>query len=326
MTLMEVLIAIFVMGVGLLSVMAMFPMGAVSMARAIKDDRSGHAAANAKAIGIAQNVRFDPAVTPFFTNPQPGQNNFANAPPDGPSYPVFVDPVGNLSYSPGFKSSVAGNTGIARVLPSFATNSASMLKWCTLLDDITFGPDGKPFLASGFVDRGGGFSWGWMLQRPKAGNASVCNMSVLVYNQRPLSAAGLLSGKEVAYVKSCYAGGLNPDAAPDGHLLMLTWPPSLPQPRVSEGSWIMDATPKHNNIPGNTKPLPCSATFHRVVSVGDVVNSSPVFPLTNRAMQIELAQPLSNDFVPAGSARTIVTMDGVAEVMDCGPGWKAGGN
>src|SRR5579862_7466045 len=104
MTLMEVLIAIFVMGIGLLAVMAMFPLGASSMARAIKDDRAGHAAANAKALAIALNVRFDSYVTSQFNTAYPL---------DGPSNPVLVDPLGYMSYSPssGTQNAVAPIAG-----------------------------------------------------------------------------------------------------------------------------------------------------------------------------------------------------------------------
>ena len=49
-TMTEVLVAIFVCGLGLMALMTLFPLGAMNMAQAIKDDRCGHAAANATAI------------------------------------------------------------------------------------------------------------------------------------------------------------------------------------------------------------------------------------------------------------------------------------
>jgi hypothetical protein len=47
-TLVEVLVAIFVTGVGLLSLLALFPLGALEMARAIKSDRTAAVAAHAQ--------------------------------------------------------------------------------------------------------------------------------------------------------------------------------------------------------------------------------------------------------------------------------------
>ena len=47
-TLLEVLAAIFVMGVGLLALLVLFPLGALSMAQAIKDDRAASVANDAE--------------------------------------------------------------------------------------------------------------------------------------------------------------------------------------------------------------------------------------------------------------------------------------
>src|SRR5262245_12543666 len=49
-TLVEVLVAIFIMGVGLLAILALFPLGALQMAQALKDDRAAQAAGNATAL------------------------------------------------------------------------------------------------------------------------------------------------------------------------------------------------------------------------------------------------------------------------------------
>lgn len=43
-TLLEVLVAIFIMGIGLLALLTPFPLGALEMARSIQDDRAGHIA------------------------------------------------------------------------------------------------------------------------------------------------------------------------------------------------------------------------------------------------------------------------------------------
>src|SRR5437868_5953266 len=130
MTLVEVLVAIFVMGIGLLSILAMFPLGARNMAQAIKDDYAGHAGANARAIATAQNLRFDPIVLAALKNPNSALYN--DAPLDGPSHPVYIDPVGSFSYAIGADQKwVAANTtsGIPRIRPTFVANYSGMLKW-----------------------------------------------------------------------------------------------------------------------------------------------------------------------------------------------------
>jgi Prokaryotic N-terminal methylation motif len=52
-TLVEVLVAIFVMGIGLLALLTLFPLGALSMAEEIKDDRTAAAADDAVQLAAA---------------------------------------------------------------------------------------------------------------------------------------------------------------------------------------------------------------------------------------------------------------------------------
>src|SRR5690349_13186232 len=50
-TLTEVLIAIFLMGIGLMAILSLFPLGAAQMAQALKDQRCAEAGTNAAALG-----------------------------------------------------------------------------------------------------------------------------------------------------------------------------------------------------------------------------------------------------------------------------------
>src|SRR5687767_14193572 len=47
-TLIEVLVAIFIMAIGLLALLTLFPIGALRMAQSIQDERTGAAAMNAR--------------------------------------------------------------------------------------------------------------------------------------------------------------------------------------------------------------------------------------------------------------------------------------
>lgn len=123
--------AIFVMGIGLLSLLVLFPVGILNMAQAIKDERSAQAVQAAAEVAKIWDVRNDsyildwdnknPAVyaqaprppayylytypDPIYAGPpdQPGQGPPFHLPPlpeiltqiaTVPSYPVFVDPIG----------------------------------------------------------------------------------------------------------------------------------------------------------------------------------------------------------------------------------------
>src|SRR5947209_716997 len=95
-TLMEVLVSIFIMGIGLLAILALFPLGALRMAQAIQDDRAGHMALNGGATAQAFNLRYDSeVVTGFTTAPV---NTLLAPHADRPSYPVFLDPIGYQTY------------------------------------------------------------------------------------------------------------------------------------------------------------------------------------------------------------------------------------
>ena len=50
-TLTEVLIAIFLMGIGLMAILSLFPLGASQMAQALQDQRAAEAATTADAFG-----------------------------------------------------------------------------------------------------------------------------------------------------------------------------------------------------------------------------------------------------------------------------------
>ena len=122
-TLVEVLVAIFVMGIGLIALLTLFPIGMLRMARAIHDDRCAASFQNAQANAVIFDVSNDadvvsdasdpysgilPAANPdFFRNPFPkntttGLDHLFPADDYGESYPILVDPIGyyNLSNAP----------------------------------------------------------------------------------------------------------------------------------------------------------------------------------------------------------------------------------
>ena len=158
-TLIEALMAILVMAIGLLALLTLFPLGAVQMAQALKDDRTAQAAS----IGVAQfksfdlpndaNINTQPPNTPLFENPWPG-NLFPLHNSFEPSYPVYVDPIG-ISNMGGYAAPNTNVGGIPFGLPRFSPRGvpqppqANVLPspiwqraWFTLQDDMTFADNG----------------------------------------------------------------------------------------------------------------------------------------------------------------------------------------
>src|SRR5437667_12615622 len=90
-TLVEVLIAIFVMAIGLMALMALFPLGAFRMSGALQDSRASQVGNAASALATARTIRQDSSVLAAFG---------ANA-----NKPLYIDAIGTYGTTP---TSVAG--------------------------------------------------------------------------------------------------------------------------------------------------------------------------------------------------------------------------
>jgi hypothetical protein len=329
-TLIEVLVAIFITAIGLLGLLALFPLGAVNMALAIKNSRCGQAAANAAGVAETLNIRNDPLVVgdpgDVFVDDDSGKRPRAN--PDGPSYPVYVDPLGlnhGMPHYLGLKT-----PGIPRRTVSFVqppphaswTSFPAAVQRFTLLDDISFVKDG-PYagLASppqgivsshggssaqpgaGVVQREGRYSWAYLLRRPRSSDKSVVELTIIVYSSRPT----VFGQGENAY------GPVTFD--PNSNLVRVYWGAGEEKPAVRAGDWILDAT--------LVKPAGASAGvshqapdphgfFYRVVNV--IEGSDGVKPYLDLELQTKPKLGTTQG--------VLVVLDGVAEVFEKGPGWR----
>ncbi len=205
-TLIEVLVAMFIMAIGMLALLTLFPLGAVSMAQALKDDRCASTATMAENVAIATNVRHDLMVLTAFNGP-PG------------STMVYVDPNGAIQGLPPLGG------GIPRVSPSFVGVSQSLAdRWFSLPDDMTFLENGTPDITSGFIDRGRRYSFAYLLTRPQPGVDASVNLTVVVYSGRPV---GALTNETTVQVPPAAAGS-------NGIVIPATGI------NIKRGGWILD--------------------------------------------------------------------------------------
>jgi hypothetical protein len=331
-TLVEVLVAIFVMGIGLLALLALFPVGALSMARAIKDSRAAFAGANATSIAVALDLRNERSHLPntlatglfAYKNPDSLTSTiFTNALVDGPSYAVYLDPTGYLSYpnANNYKMYLAGTQrggiprrSIAAVGTATApTNRTAAVRWCTLLDDLRFNTTGVPTATgNNAVRRDTTYSCAWLVRRPKHGVPSVVEMSVVVYANRPMSLNANLDPPEYEYT-----GTWDPTSP---RTVQLTWNAAQQAaPPIRAGGWILDAT----RVPANGPPFrPGHATFYRVVSVGD----STVNANQQGTVELELERPIREFPANVQGVQTVhmIIIEGVIEVFEKGTSWNPG--
>ena len=313
-TLVEVLVAIFVMGIGLIALLTLFPIGILRMGQSIRHDRCTQSAINAYAIAVMQNVCNDPLVVSpaagggdYFRNPNPAPKKGSaagDAEDYGPSYAVFVDPGGYVALA-GLglsKNWVTGqNTNNLRRRPtSFATTQAASRRWFSLLDETLFYNSdqlaqlpGTPQNFGGSYVRDSHFSWAYLLRRPQTRDTSVVECTIVVFENRPLLG---LQGIENAFSATF-------DLTTNSITVMSAVPPN-----VRPGDWVYDGS----ILPGANGKIDIPACFYRVVAVDQ----------GGAAVRFEVAtpiRPLRSSPAATSYPGTLIVMENIAEVYERGP-------
>jgi hypothetical protein len=318
-TLVEVLAAIFIMGVGLMALLTLFPLGALSMAEGIRNDRAAHIAPNAAAIakfrgggpnGVGIRNDHDPnnpnnTAWQGYTNPDPSNNvipaNQQPPPAGSPSYPVFIDPYGWLANGCASNPALTnpgrwvGSTQIPRRTVSFASTLSNIAPWFSLLDDMTFQENGQPATP---MDRTGKYAWAYLCKQVVAGSNYGTNLSVVLYDNRPQMSNSITQTiGEHTYTQATvgttpvYTGSFN------SNVVSLIWNAGQDPPPVKKGTWILDAS----------TPTYLHGFFYRIVGVSQTSNNS---------MDVELQTNVRATTPMFGG--TVVVMDNVIEVFERG--------
>ena len=314
-TLIEVLVAIFVASIGLLALLALFPVGALSMRQALKDSRCAQTSINAMALFKSMKIGQDPALgtlnglaDPFsdaLTTPSL-LGTRAAATPNGPSYPIFIDPLGasfkGSNHLPVYQDIPQNpyprilRTGVSFVA---AGSFPAYERWFSLLDDINFDPlnPGLPGPAGGSFTRDPRYTFAYLVRRPIAGNPSTYDVTIVVYAGRALNAT-MGSFEEIACNQVVFTAGSTQVTVPFGVAGV------QPQrPTIKPGGWILDAT--MFDTAGNSNP---QGYFYRVVDVIDNGAGS---------LTLELQSPARLNTLPGGTGM-LLYLDNVAEVFEKG--------
>ncbi|NBO91611.1 MAG: hypothetical protein EBV06_04750 [Planctomycetia bacterium] len=297
-TLVEVLAAIGIMGIGMLAILVLFPLGALTMARALKDDRCGTIAPNAHALAVAMRLGNDPNdlsgfpnandlgvydnIGPRTANPPTG---CLAANPNGPGYPVFVDPfyvhnaVGVTTNNTN-PTTFLVNPTIPRVSPIYIRNcpvtgppdavrSDVLERFFAFRDDLTFLPTGYPK-----NERQGLYTWAYLLRRLISENENSLNMTVVVYSGRPIEAP---TGEETYAVDQTVV----PKAGDTS--ITINWVAGQTRPTLRRGNWLLDTT-YSTMVVGGVSYGYVNAQFYRVMDVSD--------PGVGNQLNVEVQPPL----------------------------------
>jgi Tfp pilus assembly protein PilV len=319
-TLVEVLIAIFVMGIGMLAVLVLFPLGALNMARALKDDRCGTLAANADALASASGLRQDQTVVNAMLTTPAG---FNAADPSGPSYAAFVDPYfvvngGGALPSVGVSQVAVGinlpaSVATQRVSPNYFSSltqntPADLARWFSMADDVYFDVNAVPlgFVSpTGPLQRQGYYTFAYLIRRLQSQQPNSTQLTVIVYQNR----AVLAPVAEPTFGVVSTTNAPNPPAVGDTSITLTfgAAPLSLTAPDLRRGNWLLDISydPKRTSaLTGKPIGYP-HAQCYKVMATN----------LTSAGMQVDIYPSIKETNVS-----TMVVLDSAIEVFERGTG------
>jgi hypothetical protein len=324
-TLVEVLVAIFVMAIGLIALLTLFPIGMLRMMQAIRDERCSECGYNADKIAIIFDIRNDTSVvtaSDMFANPNPGV--LPNADPYGESYPILVDPIGFNATIITARDWVGGSVNVLRRRPVTFAAGNTLHKYFTLWDDINFEstttnaltPPGTPQKSANVVLRDARYSWAYLLRRPRTGDRSVVDTSIIIFDQRSMTLNASLSLEEYVYPNMAYFN-------PSDNTIKIDYTTVVPPP-LRVGDWILDTTFYQ---PTKTPPTGSAhGYFYRVVAIEELAIpgkkcaryevKNPIRGFVNIPLGPD---PLSDSANPTVYNGTVIVMRGIAEVIEKGP-------
>lgn len=299
-SLVEVLTAIFIMGLGVISILTLFPLGAMRMGQAFRDERSALAAYSADQFFRSYWKTYVVealAPDPFFQaldQPAPGMPPCL---PHEASYPVMVDPMGYLARAGQPNQNWLGDpptlTRISRRnLQIVGNNPFAALALCSLRDGVVTDDNGTPI-----PDRELRYNFLWVVQRPINANRFYANMTVVVFDRRAHMYAP--PGSEQVFHRPIFTPGQT--------RLFLTGV-SRNQIEIRSGDWVMDAT-IHDPTSGLNvgRAGMRHAQFYRVTAITE----------TAAGTQLEVEPPLRNpaDGNSTPYLGTLVLLRGVSGVF-----------
>lgn len=260
-SLMEVLVGFGILGIGVASVISLYPFAALAAGNALIKDRTTTSALIADGQLRDIHKRFVVEVgegtgEPYFGPLDRGTGTLTPVPRDSgePSYPVFIDPIG---FAAGQTGPVGTNTSanVPRTNLSLVTNSGNSvshaLRFCSQLDGLGYNDDGA--VQTGPEMRELRYNWLWVVQRPVNRDRFNLRMQVVVFNQR-------IHQYRPSMTETVYPppAGSSVRTFTPGQTFVNNIPTAA---ELRKGSWIMDA--------GNPAIGLRHAEFYRVTSIAD---------------------------------------------------------
>ena len=235
-TLLEVLITIFVMGIGMLAVLTLFPLAAKKISASIDMDRASQMAANAAALAELRGIT--KAMSLFISNTPP-----TSGVSSGPSDFFMFDEPGQEC---GVYTSARSPSVFKVMRWSTASTPYSQISFkselCVSADEYPFTESGMPEVNS---RRGERYCSAYLYRRKRWDDPNTLQLSILVFAGRSIDFANRFDFdlKNISGSAFTSTGGLGTDQIsvldPANYSTV-----DRPQPDrlITRGSWLMDAS------------------------------------------------------------------------------------
>lgn len=239
-TLLEVLITIFVMGIGMLSVLTLFPLAARKIGIAIDMDRATQAAANASAISslpVRSSLSIREAASKYF------DEKLAATPSAGskPSDVIHYDGAGYAATS-------SGPFLIGTLVPEFLPPGGRLWSWPVLnraeivsLDEYPFDDAGNPEVGGRRSER---YSSSFLFRRNRLDDENTMETVILIYAGRPFDFG---NQNERPLSLTAIGAPFTPNSNGSSEIQITDpFPVTLagtPDRVIHRGSWIVDISP-----------------------------------------------------------------------------------
>ncbi len=323
-SLVEVLVAIFILAAGLLALFTLFPLGAVQMGKALRDDRSQQCALQAdgkvREWWRAQVVEgtpvgpTSPSVVPCVAALDSGAAGFPAQPAAAgrASYPVLLDPIGFASYAGHPKQlTVAGVASFPRRTLTIGGAAPvpigfpAVLPIAGLADSMEFAPDGTPADRDGLAVTATGQpifrtwrqNWAAVIQRPDNATRGLADLKILVFDQRVPGRNPIAPVNNEQAYSVAVTVGLNQ--------VLFPAPATNDQLGLRQGSWVMDGTIQVDGTGNGIR----NAQFYQVNSVAEIAGG----------VLVELVNPIlppRGEGAPASYTAQLYVLNDLIDVYD----------
>ena len=300
-SLVEVLTAIFITGLGIISILTLFPLGAMRMAQAFRDERSALAAYNAEQFFRSywkKHVVEAASRDPFFWDLDQPAAGMPPCLPHEPSYPVVVDPMGFLARAGLPNQSWFGDPPTPTRIPRrnlqvVGNNPTAALSLCSLRDGIVADDNGNP------LEREFRYNFLWVVQRPRNADRFHANLTIVVFDRR--AHMYVPPGSEQVFHNVTF----NP-----GQTSLLLPGVSPNQLEIRSGDWVMDGT-IYDPSSGIGRPGLRHAYFYRVTAMTETTTGT----LTGTLLEIQPPLRTPADGNLASYPGTLILLRGVSGVF-----------